>query len=115
MATFGLACNFMLWTVPAFVGATALPHALFPNSTPNLSQALGRGERTSGPTPSLLDALTQLIGAESEAMQVAALGLQQPTPPDLAPRANEAGAHVRDAVATYVRSAQAVIDRLPHH
>jgi hypothetical protein len=47
-------------------------------------------------------------------MQVAAVGLQQPTPSDLAPRATQASAHVLDAVATYIRSAQAVVDRVPH-
>ena len=47
----------------------------------------------------------------TKAMQVAALGLQQPTPPDLAPRANQAGAHVLDAVSTYIRSAQAIVDK----
>jgi hypothetical protein len=114
MAALGLACNFMLWTVPALVGAAALPHALFPNTTPTLSQALASAERPSGATPTLLQALTNLIGAESEAMEVAALGLQQPTPAGLAPRANQASAHVLDAVATYVRSAQAVVDRVPY-
>jgi hypothetical protein len=115
LATFGLACSFVLWTVPAFVAAAALPHALFPNTAPTLSEVIASAERTSGPTPNLLDALTRLIGAESEAMQVAAAGLQQPTPPDLAPRANQASAHVLDAVQAYVRSAQAIVDRQPRH
>jgi hypothetical protein len=111
LATFGLACSFVLWTVPAFVAAAAVPHALFPNSAPSLSQVIALAERTSGPTPNLLDALTRLIGAESEAMQVAAAGLQQPTPPDLGPRADQASARVLDAVHTYVRSAQAIVDK----
>jgi hypothetical protein len=101
----------MLWTVPAFVAAAALPHALFPNSAPSMSEVIASAGRTAGPTPNLLDALTGLIGAESDAMHVAALGLQQPTPPDLAPRANQASARVLEAVNTYIRSAQAIVDK----
>jgi hypothetical protein len=52
-----------------------------------------------------------LIGAESEALQVAGEGLQQPTPKDLAPRANATGARVEDAIQTYLRSAEAIVDR----
>lgn len=59
----------------------------------------------------LLDALVVLIGAESEALQVAGDALQQPTPPDLAPRANAAGDRVEDAVKTYIRTAEAVVGR----
>jgi hypothetical protein len=115
MATFGLACNVVLWSVPALVGAGALPHAIFPNSTPSLPQTLAQLERSAGPTPSLLDALTQLIGAEGEALEVAGRGLQQPTAPDLGPRANHAGARVLDAITTYIRSASEVFDKTPRH
>jgi hypothetical protein len=110
-ASFGLALNVVLWSVPGMVGASALPHLVFPDNAPTLAQALASAERGAGVTPSLPDALMLLIGAESEALQVAGMGLQQPTPADLAPRANQAGARVLDAVRTYVRSADAVFRR----
>jgi hypothetical protein len=110
MATLGLAVNFVLWSVPLTVGAAGLPHALFPNSMPDLARLLAAAPRTEGPTPNLMNALTQLIGAESEALQVAGEALQQPLPLDIAPRADHAGLRVREAVTTYVRSAQAIVD-----
>jgi hypothetical protein len=114
LAALGLAFNVMLWSLPALVGGAALPHALFPNSAPRASEALTAAERSAGPRPGLFDALTQLIGAEVEALEVAGLGLQQPTPPELAPRANHAGARVMEAISTYIRSAAAVLDKSPH-
>jgi hypothetical protein len=109
MATLGLAFNLLLWSVPAFVAASALPHAVFPDNAPTLSGALAQAEHAAGPMPSLPDALLQLIGAESEALQVAGLGLQTPPPADLAPRADHAGARVLDTVTVYIRSASAVL------
>jgi hypothetical protein len=99
MAALGLAFNVMLWSLPVLVGAKALAAA----------------ERSAGPTPGLLDALTQLIGAEVEALEVAGVGLQQPPPADLAPRATHAGARVMDAITTYIRSAAAALDKTPRH
>src|SRR6266545_2481886 len=96
MASSGLAFNFVLWTVPVLVGAAALPHALFPDHTPTLAQALDSVERTAGPTPSLPDALVQLIGAESEAMHVAGVALQPNPPANLAQQANRAGGRVNE-------------------
>jgi hypothetical protein len=114
MATAGLAINLMLWGVPGMVGASALPHLIAPDRAPTLAQTLFNAERSSGQTPSVPDALMQLIGAEAEALQIAAAALQQPTPADLAPRANAVGARVLDAVTSYARSAQAALDHAPH-
>jgi len=111
LASFGLALNLFVWGVPGMVAASGAAHLLLPAQTPSLSQALGSLERTAGPTPSLPDALIQLIGAESEALQVAGDGLTQPAPEDLVPRANAAGTRVLDAATTYVRSAQAVVSQ----
>jgi hypothetical protein len=115
MAALGLAFNVVLWSLPALVGATALPRALFPDAAPRLSETLATAERAAGPKPGLLDALTQLIGAEAEALEIAGLGLQQPTPPDLGQRADHAGARVIDALTTYIRSAAAALDKTPRH
>jgi hypothetical protein len=93
------------------VGASALPHLIFQNNAPTLAQALASAESAAGRTVSLPEALLQLVGAESEALEVAGMGLQQPIPPDLASRADHAGARVLGAVSTYVRSAQAVLNR----
>jgi hypothetical protein len=112
MATFGLAFSAMLWIVPAMVAASAAPHLFAPNIAPTLAQVLATAERTAGLTPSLPDALMQLIGAESEALEVAGLGLQQPRPADLAARADHASARVLDAVRTYIRSASAVLNNM---
>ena len=114
MATAGLAINVMLWGVPGLVGASALPHLIAPDRAPTLAQVLFSAERQSGQTPSVPDALIQLIGADADALQVAATALQQPTPVDLAPRANATGARVLDVVTTYARSVQSALDRAPH-
>lgn len=114
-AAFGLALNVVLWSVPGLVGAAGLASLLAPGSVLPLSRTLATAERGSGTTPGLLDALTQLIGAEAEALEVAGLGLQQPTPMDLAPRANRAGARVFDAITTYVRAAAAAVEKSPRH
>jgi hypothetical protein len=108
LASFGLALNLVLWGVPGMVAASGAAHLFDPDSS--VARTLAAMERTAGPTPSLPDALVKLVGAESEALQVAGDGLQQPTPKDLAPRANAAGVRVEDAVQTYLRSAQALID-----
>src|SRR5260221_5945826 len=88
LASLGLAFNVLLWSVPLFVGAAALPHALFPDSAPTLARALETAESTAKPTPSLQDALLQLFGAESEALHVAGVGLQPDPPSDLAAHAD---------------------------
>ncbi|MBV8719531.1 MAG: hypothetical protein JO318_09020 [Chloroflexi bacterium] len=111
LASFGLAVNVFLWGVPGMVAAAGASHLVLPNYTLSISEGLTGLEQTSGPTPSLEDALMKLIGAESDALQVAGAGLQQPTPPDMASRANAAGVQVEDAVLTYVRAAQQVVSR----
>ncbi len=108
LATFGLAFNLFLWGIPGMIGAAGIAHALFPASTPTLAESLGTLERNAGVTPSLPDALVQLIGAEVEAMHVAGDGLQQPTPEDLVPRANHASGRVLDAVQVYIQAARAI-------
>jgi hypothetical protein len=115
MASLGLAVSVVLWSVPAMVGASGLARVLFPNGMPTLGQALATAERSAGPHPGLLDALTQLIGAQAEALEVTGLGLLQPPPVDLAPRANRAGARVLDAVQSYVRAAADVVGTTTRH
>jgi hypothetical protein len=118
MATLGLAINFVLWSIPVVVGATALPHALFPDSTPTLAQALATlspSAPTASPALSLSDALLQLVGAESEAMHVAGAALQQPLPADIGPQADHAGVRVQDALETYLRAAQNVVEHSRLH
>jgi hypothetical protein len=111
LASFGLAVNLFLWGIPGLVAAAGAAHLVAPTSTPTLAETLQSLESHSSATPGLEDALIKLIGAESEALQVAGDALQQPTPTDIAPRANAAGAHVEDAAATYVRAAQALLQR----
>src|SRR5205085_4915091 len=96
-------------SVPAVLAASALPHVMLPDMAPTLADALASARTAPGVSESLPEALINLIGAEAEALHVAGLGLQQPTPADLASRANHAGARVLDAVTIYVRSAQAVL------
>jgi hypothetical protein len=112
LATLGLAVNVLLWSVPAQAAVGALPHLLFAQALPAFPQALASAERSAGQAPSLPNALMVLIGAESEALEVAGLGLKQPTPPDLGPRADRAGARVLDAVVIYVRAASATLDKV---
>jgi len=114
LATLGLTINLFLWSVPAFVAASALPHVISPDRAPELAQALATAERSAGATPGITDALLSLIGAESEAMQVAGMGLTQPPPPDLAVRADHAGNRVLDAVTVYVHAVAAVVDHHPN-
>jgi hypothetical protein len=109
LASFGLALNVMLWCVPAMVGASALPHALMPESMPTLAEVLAQAERDAGVPPSAPDALLQLIGAETEALQVVGAGLQQPAPADLARQANHAGNRVFEAVTAYVATSRAAL------
>jgi hypothetical protein len=113
MTGLGLAFNFFLWTIPALVAAAALPHSIFGESAPSLSQALAQLERNAGPTPSLADALVQLIGAESEALQVAGAALQPTRPADLASQADYAGNRVKSAVTVYVGAVQNTLDHTP--
>ena len=113
LAALGLALNVMLWSVPGLVAASALPHAVLPESAPTLPSLLASAERAAGPTPGVPDALVQLIGAEAEALQVAGAALRQPAPADLGPTASAAGARVLDAASRYVRSAQGTLDGLP--
>ena len=110
LATLGLALNVCLWGIPGMVAASGAVHLISP-STPTIAEALNQIERDASPTPSLPDALVQLISAEATAMQVAGAALQQPTPQDMVPRANAAGAQVLGAVQTYVRAEQAITRR----
>jgi hypothetical protein len=112
MATFGLAVNMLLWSVPVLVVTSAVPHAVLPESAPTLASVLASLERAAAPDPSLPDALVQLIGAEAEALQVAGAALRQPTSADLAATAGAAGARVLLAMTTYARSAKGVVDGL---
>src|SRR4051794_20757473 len=98
VASFGLAVNFILWTVPIVVGAATLPHDFFPESAPALADTLRHAEHTSGAPPSLPAALVQLTGAEPAALPAAGRALQQPLPADIGPQADRAGNHVKDAV-----------------
>ena len=113
LASFGLAFNLFLWSIPVVVAAAAVPHAIFGDSAPMLSQALAQVERNAGSTPSLADALVQLVAAESEALQVAGAGLQTPPPANLATQADHAGNRVKDAVTVYVKAAQTTLDHAP--
>jgi len=106
LASLGLGLNLFLGGIPGMVAVSSAAYALLPNTAPPQSQTLD--EVDSGPDRSLYTALARLIGAESEALQVAGAGLQQPPPVDLAPRADAAGAHVVAAAAAYIRAAQAV-------
>ena len=117
-ATLGLAVNFILWSIPVVVGATALPHALFPEAAPPLAQALSMMSPSASyasSAPSLSDALLQLVGAESEALHVAGVALQQPLPPDIGSQADHAGRRVEDALLTYLRAAQNVVEHSRLH
>lgn len=108
LASFGLALNVLLWSVPAMVGATALAHQFSKDTMPSLAEALARVEPAGQSSVSLPDALLKLIGAESEAFDVVGEALQeQPAPADLAPGADHAGKRVIDAITTYVASARA--------
>jgi hypothetical protein len=105
LATFGLALNMVLWGVPGMVATAAAAHALLPE-TPTLSDAL---QQTGKQSPAITTSLVQLIGAESEALKVAGDALQQPTPENLAPRANAAGGHVETALQNYVTAVQSLL------
>ena|SRR5689334_2391799 len=107
LAGFGLALNLVLWGVPGMVAASGAAHLILPDVAPTQSQTL----RLAGASDSssVYSALVKLIGAESEALEVAGEGLQQPMPEDLAPRANVAGEHVHEAVVSYLQAAQALV------
>jgi hypothetical protein len=107
LASFGLTLNLMLWGVPGMLATSAAAHALLPR-TPTLADAL---QQTGTQKPAITTALVQLVGAESEALQVAAAALQQPAPRDLAPRASAAGAHVETALQDYLNAAQSLLSR----
>ena len=109
LASFGLALNVALRTVPAAVGASAMPHPLSEHA-PSLAQTLQSAQRPDAAREGISDALLQLIGAESEALQVAGEGLRQPVAADLGVRANQAGAHVLAAATTYVHVVQSALD-----
>jgi len=108
LASIGLAVNMFLWGAPGMVAASGAVHALLPEVTSTQQQTLATLD--SKADKSIYTALLGLIGAESEALQVAGAGLQQPTPSDLAPRANAAGADVQVAVAAYIKATLAVVN-----
>jgi hypothetical protein len=96
LATFGLAVNVLLWSVPGLVAASAAaPFAL----------------RSPGPRPSVPDALVGLLSAELEAVQIAGLAIEHPSTPRLGERADQAGARVHDAVRRYSAAVQATLSR----
>jgi hypothetical protein len=109
MATFGLAINAVVWSVPLTVAATGLPHALLPDQTPAPAEVL-RSLPHDPSTTSVREALLRLIGAESEALRVAGAALQQPLPGDIGPQADHAGREVHSAATEYIRAAQAMVD-----
>jgi hypothetical protein len=109
-AMFGLVLNAFLWSVPALVAASGAAQIALGDRAVSLAETLSRVSRQAGETPKLQDALLGLIGAEAEALEVAGVAIQNPHTPDLAARANEAGARVLEATQTYVRSAQAALD-----
>lgn len=108
LATFGLAVNALFWSMPLTVTAAKLPQ-LTDNSSLSPADIL-RALPHEASTSSLREALLRLIGAESEALAVAAAALQQPLPADIGQQANHAGQDVHSAAADYIRAAQAVVD-----
>jgi hypothetical protein len=106
LALFGLSLNMLLWGVPGVVATSAAAHYVLPQAR-SFSDSL---QHISG-SPPITAALAQLVGAESDALQVAGEALQQPTPSDLAPRANAAGAHVATALQKYVSAVQELTRR----
>ena len=112
MTSFGLLFNVLLWTVPAVLGLNALPRVVLSHDLVTLSHILDQSTvKTASPPPGMIDGLVQLIGVESEGLQIAAEGLQEPTPADLGPRANLASTLVVDAADAYVRAAASALDR----
>ena len=109
LATLGLAINVVLWSVPAVVASSAVSHAVFPDAPSTLSSLAA----SAGPSPNLMDALIQLIDAEVDAVHVAGVALQQPTPDDIGPKATAAGARVLAATTHYVQAARDALDSLP--
>jgi len=109
LPTLGLAIHLALWSVPALVAGSVLPHALLADTTSTLT-SLAVPARTS---PNMIDGLIQLIDAEFEALHVAGAALQQPTPTDIGPTATAAGARVLAATAQYVQAARVALDSLP--
>lgn len=84
--TLGLALQAILWSVPAVVTASAVA-----------------GRRpTEAASPRLAEALTNLLTAETEALRVAGVALEQPSTPGLGARADRAGAAVLTTARAYV-------------
>jgi hypothetical protein len=109
LATLGLAINMLLWSVPALVAGSVVPHALFPDSTSTLSSLTG----FAGTKPNLTDALIQLMAAEVDGLHVAGAALQQPTPADIGPASTTAGARILAATTEYVQAARDVLNNVP--
>jgi hypothetical protein len=111
LASFGLVLNLFLWGVPGIVGASGAAHLVLPAEVPGISQALGALGTNPNSSPGIYDALLKLIGAESEALQIAGEALEQPAPSNIAPRANAASTRVEYAVRTYIQAARALVQR----
>ena len=105
LATFGLGLNLFLWGAPAIAATAAAAHFALPQ-TPLLSESF---DQAASRGPAITTSLAELIGAESDALQIASDALQQPTPKNIAPRANAAGAHVETALQAYLQAAQVLI------
>lgn len=101
LASLGLSFNVILWTVPGIVAASVA----LPGSASNVAQQIGAQHSSS----SVRDALIGLIGAEVDAMHVAALAIEQPRTPHLAETANASSARVLDAVRNYVTTVQTTL------
>ena len=106
LASRGLAFNVQLRSVPSLVAASgALQHVL-----PGLRRSLGQriGDLpTASANPR--DALIGLIDAETEALQVARVAIENPYTPALGEHADAAGGRVLRAVTVYLRAVQAVL------
>src|SRR4051794_19800411 len=109
LAAFGLAIEMTLWSLPGLAAATGLPRLVGQERDIPLYTSL---QRVQGDLPSDVPvpvALTALMGAETEALHIAADGLRQPPPEDLARQATHAGLRVASAARTYMGSVQSVL------
>jgi hypothetical protein len=111
LAALGLAIEIMLWSLPGLAAAAGVPRlvdqqrAIPPYSSPQRAQ-----ETWPSDVPLPL-ALMALIGAEAQALHVAAEGLQQPPSDDLSQQATHAGLRVASAARTYAASVQSALER----
>lgn len=114
IATVGLAIQCVLWSAPATPGATGLSHQLVAD-VPGVGTLLSATRVDISARVGIRDALTGLIGAEVDALQVAGAALHPGPPADLAMRATRAGDQLHDAGLAYVRVIEPILDSLPNH